>query len=112
MISRDYKLFIEDIFDSIEKIERYVEGMDFDSFTADGKTVDAVIRNIEIIGEAAKNIPVVIRDEYPEIPWGRLVGLRNIVSHAYFGIDLKIIWQIITKNLPEIKPLIEELQKL
>jgi len=112
MISRDYKLFIEDIFDSIEKIERYFEGMDFDSFTADGKTVDAVIRNIEIIGEAAKNIPVVIRDEYPEIPWGRLVGLRNIVSHAYFGIDLKIIWQIITKNLPEIKPLIEELQKL
>jgi len=86
--------------------------MDFDSFTADGKTVDAVIRNIEIIGEAAKIIPVVVRDEYPEIPWGRLVGLRNIVSHAYFGIDLKIIWQIITKNLPEIKPLIEELQKL
>ncbi|MCL5986325.1 MAG: DUF86 domain-containing protein [Actinobacteria bacterium] len=112
MTGRDYKLFIEDIFNSIEKIEDYVEGMDFDKFIADGKTVDAVIRNLEIIGEAAKNVPAAIRDENPEIPWGRLVGLRNIVSHAYFGIDLKIIWQIITKNLPEIKPLIEELQKL
>jgi uncharacterized protein with HEPN domain len=72
-------------------------------------TVDAVIRNLEIIGEASKNIPPDIRSGYPDIPWGRMMGLRNIVSHKYFGIDLSIIWQIVTVNLLETKPLIERM---
>jgi len=72
-------------------------------------TVDAVLRNLEIVGEASRNIPPEIRSGYPDIPWGRMMGLRNIVSHEYFGIDLSIIWQIITVNLPETKPLIEKM---
>jgi len=72
--------------------------------------VDAVIRNLEIIGEAAKNIPNEICEQYTEIPWKKMIGLRNIATHAYFGIDLEIIWEIITKNLPETKGQIKKMR--
>ena len=73
--------------------------------------VDAVIRNLEIIGEAAKNIPGEVREKHPEIFWKRMIGLRNITIHEYFGVDLNIIWEIISKNLPETKPKIEAMLK-
>ena len=111
MKDRPYLLFLEDILSSIQKIEDYISGMSFEDFQSDSRTVDAVLRNLEIIGEASKNTPNEIRKGYPDIPWGRMTGLRNIVSHEYFGIDLSIIWQIITVNLPETKPLIEDLIK-
>ena len=107
MRDRPYKLFLEDIIASIEKIQKYTRQLSFKDFQDDSLTVDAVIRNLEIIGEAAKNVPPDIRSGYPDIPWGRMMGLRNIVSHKYFSIDLSIIWQIVTVNLPETKPLIE-----
>jgi len=109
MKNRPYKLFLEDIGGSIQKIQKYIKEVSFEDFQDDSLTVDAVLRNLEIVGEASRNIPPEIRSGYPDIPWGRMMGLRNIVSHEYFGIDLSIIWQIITVNLPETKPLIEKM---
>lgn len=103
MTKRNHKMYIEDILESIGKIESYVKGMDYKKFTSEGMVVDAVIRNLEIIGEASKNIPDEIREQNSEVPWKKMVGLRNIATHAYFGVDLEIIWEIITKNLPETK---------
>lgn len=103
MTKRNYKMFIEDILGSIKKIESYIKGLSYEQFIKEGMMVDAVIRNLEIIGEAAKNIPDKTREENPEIPWNKMIGLRNIATHAYFGVDLEIIWKIITENLPKTK---------
>lgn len=111
MHKRAHKLFIEDILDSINKIEEYIKGMNYEVFAKNRLVIDAVIRNLEIIGEAAKNIPANERDKTPDIPWRRMVGLRNIAVHEYFGVDLSIVWRIITKNLPETKPKIEKMLK-
>jgi len=107
MKSREYKLFIEDILESIEKIQRYIKNLDYEKFKDNELVADAVIRNLEIIGEASKNIPDNIRAKYPNVPWRRMIGLRNITAHEYFGVDLNIIWEIITANLSETKPKIE-----
>ena len=107
-MKRSNKLFVEDILDSIDKIEQYIQGLSYDDFVEKQIVVDAVIRNLEIIGEASKNMPDDIKKKYISIPWKRMVGLRNIIAHGYFGIDLSIVWEIITKNLPETKPHIVE----
>ncbi len=73
--------------------------------------VDAVVRNLEIIGEAARNIPGDVREQYPVIPWKRMIGLRNIAIHEYFGVDLGIVWEIVVRNLPETRPLIANMLK-
>jgi len=101
---RHYSLFFEDTIDAMNKIESYIKDLDYDSFSQNNMIIDAVVRNLEIIGEAIKNIPDNIIDKYPDIPWKRMIGLRNIVIHAYFGIDLENIWKIITDNIPEVKP--------
>ncbi len=85
--------------------------MNYETFSENKLVVDAVVRNLEIIGEASKNMPLEIRKLYPEIPWSRMLGLRNIAIHEYFGVDLSIIWQIVTKNIPETKPKIEKMLK-
>jgi len=71
--------------------------------------IDAVIRNLEIIGEASSNLPEIFRQKYPHIPWNRMIGLRNIAIHEYFGVDLTIIWEVITRNIVETKPMIFEI---
>jgi uncharacterized protein with HEPN domain len=111
MKGRKQRFFVEDILESIKKIERYIENMSYKDFEKNELIVDAVIRNIEIIGEASRNIPDDIRDKYTDIPWKRMIGLRNIATHEYFGIDVSIIWEIITVNLPETKPKIESVLK-
>jgi len=111
MKDRPYLLFLEDILSSIQKIEEYIGGMSLQDFQGDSRTLDAVLRNLEIIGEAAKKVPPEIREGHPDIPWGRMISLRNIVSHEYFGVDLSIIWRIVTVNLPETEPLIKDLIK-
>jgi len=97
------RLYLEDIQQAIEKIERYITGFTYETFQEDEMAVDAVIRNVEIIGEAARNIPDDLRERYPEIPWKQIVGLRHIVAHKYFNVDLEIIWRITTENLPKTK---------
>ena len=83
-------MYLEDLLLAMNRIAEYIDTLSFTDFTRDYKTVDAVIRNFEIIGEAAKNIPVEVKDKYPEVPWAEMYLLRNKVSHEYFGIDMKL----------------------
>ncbi|ASI98811.1 HepT-like ribonuclease domain-containing protein [Thermococcus celer] len=109
MSKRDPCLFLTDILEAIERIEEYTEGYDFETFVKDRKTVDAVLRNLEIIGEAAKNIPESIREKYSSIPWRRVVGLRNVVVHHYFGVDLSVVWVIVSSQIGELKEEVERI---
>ena len=92
---RDYKLYLEDIIESIEKIQEYIAAMRFDQFSADRKTQDAVVRNLEVIGEAARNLPDEIKNNIADIEWKKITSLRNLLAHEYFGINQKIIWDIV-----------------
>ena len=111
MNERSYLMFLEDIIESIGKIEEYIGDIEYDTFIVDGKTVDAVVRNLEIIGEASRKLPEGLKGKIPEVPWHRMTGLRNIIAHEYFGIDLKIIWKIVKENLPAVKPFLVKLLK-
>lgn len=107
--NRNYLMYLSDIQLAMSKIAEYIDGLDFISFKQDYKTVDAVIRNFEIIGEAAKNIPGNLKEEYPNVPWREMYYLRNKVSHEYFGIDYEIIWDVALNYLPENKLQIDEI---
>lgn len=109
MSKREPNLLLQDIEESIKKIKTYTNGMSFESFQNDDKTIDAVIRNFEIIGEAANRIPDEIKDKFNEVNWHRIRGFRNRIVHDYMGVDLEIIWEIIDKNLDELKEQIEEI---
>lgn len=103
MPPREWRLRVEDILEAIARIERYVEGLTFEQFQADQKTVDAVIRNLEVIGEAVRHLAGQ-RESLPTgIPWEDIAGMRNVLIHAYFGVDLKIVWHTIVEDLPELK---------
>jgi len=101
MSKRTVNLLIEDIIDSGLKILDYTKGLSFEDFIDDSKTVDAVIRNFEIIGEAANLLPENLKDGYPDIDWHRIRGFRNRIVHDYFGIDYSIVWQIKNTYLTE-----------
>jgi len=109
MSKREAKLYLEDIKNSIEKIEKYVSDTDFEKFSRDEKTIDAVVRNLEIIGEAVNNLPEEIKSENPDIPWKEAIGMRNKVIHEYFGVDDEILWKTATDDLPAFK---EQISKL
>ena len=104
---RDYILYLEDMLISTDRILNYLEGYSYNDFLNDQKTIDAVTRNFEIIGEAANSLPKEIKDDYPEVPWQAMYGLRNYASHEYFGLDLSTLWEIAKNNLPENKKQIE-----
>ena len=99
MPERDPRLYVEDILQAISRIRSYMQGMDEAAFRIDGKSQDAVIRNLEIIGEAAKNLPKDIRDSVPEIEWRKIIAFRNILTHEYFGVSLTIIWDVTQTKL-------------
>ncbi len=111
MHKREWKFFIFDISDSVNKILRFVSDLNRRDFFSDDKTFDAVMRNLEIIGEAAKKIPADIKEKYAEIEWKKIAGLRDIVVHEYFGIDEDIIWDVIENKIPELKENIEKIIK-
>jgi uncharacterized protein with HEPN domain len=103
--SRDPRLYIEDIRLSCQKIIRFTNGMSFKDFTTDDRTYDAVIRNLEIIGEAARNVPPEVKGQYPDIEWRATSALRNILAHEYFGILDEIIWDIVQNKVPSLEML-------
>lgn len=109
MSKREWRLFLEDILESIELIEDYVEDMEFDTFQRDRKTCDAVVRNFEIIGEAARDISDEIKSKYQDVDWKGMIGLRNRIAHVYFGVNLRIIWEILKNELPTLKEKIKEI---
>ena len=108
-MKRDYSLFIKDILEAIRLIEEFTADMDFEQFAADEKTKAAVINKIEIIGEAAKNISKDIRDRYKDLPWKSMARMSDKISHSYFGINYEIVWEVVKKRLPEIKPMLEKI---
>ena len=109
MSPRPWKMRIEDILEAIQRIQYYTSGMTFGSFKADQKTIDAVIRNLEIIGEAAGHVPDEIAHRYDQLPWEEMRGMRNVLIHEYFGVSIGILWHTITHNLP---PLVEQLEDI
>ncbi|MBE9048165.1 DUF86 domain-containing protein [Pleurocapsales cyanobacterium LEGE 10410] len=108
-MSRNLRLHLSDILTSIGKIERYTIGMSYEQLVADELTFDAVVHNLQIIGEAVKNIPPEIRDRYPEVEWRKIAGLRDIIAHAYFTIDDRIVWDIIQNKLSTLHQNIEQI---
>jgi uncharacterized protein with HEPN domain len=106
---RDYRLYLKDILDAIESIENFVQGMDQESFKADDKTVSAVIRKLEIIGEAAKGVPEEIRTGKPDIPWREMAGMRDKLIHFYFGVDYDLVWSTVARRLADVKRQIKEI---
>lgn len=101
-MTRGVKLYLQDVLDSIDKISIYVGTLTYFEFTKDDKTKDSVVRNLEIIGEAVKNIPESVRSKYPSVSWGEIIGMRNKIAHAYFGVDYAIVWNTIKERLPDL----------
>lgn len=109
---RNHQDFLDDIIETIDKIELFTTGMDFDSFSNDDKTIFAVIRGLEVIGEAVKNISEDFRKKNQDIPWSEIAGMRDKLIHAYFGVDVSVVWMTVASDLPDLKEKIETLRKL
>lgn len=110
-MSRKYEFFLKDILESIQKIEEFVEGMEFDEFPKDDKTASAVVRKFEIIGEAVKIMPKEIKEKYPDVPWHEMAKMRDKVIHHYFAVDYEILWKTIKESLPDLKKQIKKIVK-
>ena len=108
-MSRDYRLYLQDIFECCQNARSYVGDMTFEEFSDDRKTIDAVVRNLEIIGEAVKNVPSEILQNQSEIEWKEIARFRDIVVHRYFKVDLEVVWSIIHTRLDELKTAVDEI---
>lgn len=109
MSKREIKILLEDMIEAIRKINQYTKGMTYDIFINDPKTVDAVVRNLEIIGEAANRVSKSFQQEHPQVEWRQIIGLRNRIIHDYFGIDYEIVWQVVTVDLRKLKKKLKEI---
>lgn len=108
---RDYRLYMQDILEAMQAIEAFVENIEFEDFQNDDKTLSAVIRKFEIIGEATKGIPEDIRAKYPHIPWKEMAGMRDKLIHFYFGVNAKRVWHAIKRSIPHYQPEIQSILK-
>jgi uncharacterized protein with HEPN domain len=105
----DIGLYVEDMIEAATRLASYTDGLDFDGFGGDPRTIDAVVRNLEILGEAAKRVPDDVRRQAAEIDWRKIAGMRDVLAHAYFQVDLQIVWDAATNKVPE---LVEPLRRL
>lgn len=103
--------YIADIAAAIDEVNEFTLDMTFEVFSNDKKTVNAVIRSLEVVGEASKHIPIDFRDEHPEIPWKQMAGMRDVLIHDYMGVDLMTVWKVVRERLPELKPMIAALHQ-
>ncbi len=110
-MTREIVDFIQDILDAIDDIEMFTQGLYFEDFKQDRKTVYAVTRAIEIMGEATKNIPDTTRNEYPQVPWKRIAGMRDKLIHGYFGVDMVTLWKAAKQDAPQLKGLISKIKE-
>jgi uncharacterized protein with HEPN domain len=107
MPARSWESRLRDIIDAIQKIERYTRGMTRAAFAADDRTIDAVVRNLIVLGEASRHIPPSVETRHPEVPWEKMRGIRNVVVHEYFGVDAEILWQTARDDLPPLLSLLK-----
>jgi uncharacterized protein with HEPN domain len=103
MSERGTKLYLADIENALDKIEQYTSGLSFEQFASNGQVIDAVVRNFEIIGEAVRNIPSEVKLSNSDVPWEKMISMRNKVIHEYFGVDEEILWKTIKEDLPIFK---------
>lgn len=109
MSKRKNEEFLRDMTEAVQRIELYMKNMSYDKFLKDNKTQDAVVRNLEILGEAAKNISDAIKKKYAQIPWKGLAGVRDRLIHHYFGVNFDIVWTVVKKELPQCAPKLKKL---
>lgn len=100
---RTYTDYLRDILDAVEKVDKFMEGISFEQFANDDRTNFAVVRALEVIGEATKRIPPVIQEQYPHVPWSEMAGMRDKLIHDYFGVDLQVVWRTVQEDLPPLK---------
>ena len=108
-MTREYIDYLRDIIDAMEKAEQFINDMNYDQFIQDDKTVFAVVRAIEIIGEAMKQIPESVRKRNSRIPWNDMAGMRDKLIHHYFGVNLKLLWNTVKSEIPNVKPLLQKI---
>mgnify|MGYP001806521651 CR=1 FL=1 len=106
---RELSDYLVDILNAIVEVDEFTVDMSFDAFEEDRKTINAVIRSLEVLGEATKHIPASFRNKHPEIPWSKMAGMRDVLIHDYMGVDLMTVWKVAKERLPEIRPAIEKL---
>ena len=111
MRKRDYTDYIQDMADSIIDIESFIGEMNFNDFSQDKKTLNAVVRSLEVIGEAAKKVPESLRKKYQKLPWKEMARMRDKLIHGYFGVDIEIVWKVVKDEIPSLKPVIKQALK-
>ena len=102
--------YLDDIRNAIAEVKEFTSGMNYEDFAADKKTVNAVIRSLEVLGEATKHIPASFRKKHPDIPWTKMAGMRDVLIHDYMGVDLRTVWNVISVRLPELVPMFEKVK--
>lgn len=110
-MKKEFLDYLDDIIEAMNDATRFVEDVEYNDFAEDRKTIYAVTRALEIIGEAVKKIPTTVKNRYPKIPWKEIAGMRDKVIHEYFGVDLRRVWNTVKKDMPELKPAFEKIKK-
>ena len=105
----NYLLYLKNISEAMVAAQAFVGGMGFDAFVADDKTASAVLQKLKIVGEAAKKVPETIRQDYPQVPWQQMAGMRDRIIHAYFDVNYVIVWEVVTELIPPLQPIIAQI---